>query len=44
MKEQEKKKLISHIKSDSKEFRAQLKDDQELKKYVMKAAKKVKKK
>lgn len=44
MKEQEKKKLMSHIKSDSKEFRSQLKDDQELKKYVMKAAKKAKKK
>jgi hypothetical protein len=45
MKAQEKKKLLSHIKKDSKEFRSQLKEDEILKKSILKASNnKVKKK
>jgi hypothetical protein len=39
MKAQEKKKLLSHISKDSKEFKSQLKEDQILKKEIIKAAK-----
>ncbi len=37
MKALEKKKLLSHIKKDDKEFRAQIKDDVKLKKEVIKS-------
>lgn len=39
MKAKEKKMLVKHIDKDDKEFRAQIKDDQVLKKKVMTASK-----
>ena len=39
MKTSEKKKLLKHLSKDSKEFRAQLKEDEKLKKEIMKPKK-----
>lgn len=39
MKSLEKKKLLKHINKDSKEFKSQLKEDQKLKKELMKKSK-----
>lgn len=44
MKAKEKKMLVKHLDKDDKEFRAQIKDDQVLKKKVLDASKKGKKK
>lgn len=37
MKKAEKKMLVSHLKKDDKEFRAQIKDDVKLKKEILKS-------
>ena len=39
MKKSEKKTLLKHIKKDDKEFRSQIKDDEKLKKQIMKSKK-----
>ena len=40
MKQAEKKSLLKHIKKDSAEFKSQLKEDEKLKKQIMKSGKK----
>lgn len=42
MKQSEKKTLLKHIKKDDKEFRSQIRDDEKLKKQILKSKEKKK--